>query len=178
MSPRERRLWIAAAVCLASIYTVIFFARPIVDALRGRGVLRFVVLGLFALSALVVAWRVWRSRPGWRELGAVLLCGVLYAIVLTRLERHEERIHFLEYGLFAGLVEAALRERRSRHAGWLAILITAAAGWIDEGIQGLVPGRIYDLRDVFFNTVAGILAVLSVTLRRAVHERRGGSAVT
>lgn len=172
-SPRERRLWLQAAACLASIYAVIFFARAIVDALRDRGALRLTVMAVFALAAIVVAWRVARARPGWREIGAVLLCGVLYAVVLSRLERHEERIHFLEYGLFAGLVEAALRERGSLWSGWIAIAVTAAAGWIDEGIQGLVPGRVYDLRDVVFNLVAGILAVLAVTLRRAVHARRG-----
>lgn len=171
MSPREKRLWIAAAVCLAAIYTAIFFARRIVDFLRARGELRWVVLGVFAVAGVMVVWRVLRSRPGWREVAAVAACGLLYALVLSRLERHEERLHFLEYGLFAGLVEAALRERGSRWPGAIAIVITLAAGWLDEGIQGMVPGRIYDLRDVGFNVTAAILAVFSLTLRRWARER-------
>jgi VanZ family protein len=102
---------------------------------------------------------------------AVAAGGLLYVLVLSRLERHEERLHFLEYGLFAGLVEAALRERGTRWSGPLAVAITLAAGWLDEGIQGLVPDRIYDLRDVGFNVTAGLLAVLAVTLRRLARDR-------
>jgi hypothetical protein len=171
MTLREKRLWAAAAVCLAAIYAAIFFARRIVDFLRARGELRWVVLGVFAATAVIVLWRVVRSRPGWREIAAVAACGVLYALVLSRLERHEERLHFLEYGLFAGLVEAALRERGVKGAGALAVAVTFAAGWLDEGIQGRVPGRVYDLRDVGFNLVAGILAVLAVTARRISQQR-------
>jgi hypothetical protein len=46
-----------------------------------------------------------------------------------------------------------------------------AAGWIDELIQGLLPTRYYDLRDVAFNAAAGLLALLA---RYALaHERLG-----
>ena len=87
MTLREKRLWIAAGVCLAAIYTAIFFARRIVDFLRARGELRWVVLAVFAAAAAIVLWRVVRSHPGWREIAAVAACGVLYALVLSRLER-------------------------------------------------------------------------------------------
>ena len=172
MSSREKKLWFAAVSCLAAIYTAIFFARRVVDFLRARGELRLAVLMIFVAAGAVVAWRVVSARPGWRELVAVALCGALYVVVLSRLERHEERLHFLEYGLFAGLVEAALRERGLKWSGPVAVLVTLCAGWIDEGIQGLVPGRIYDLRDVGFNFTAGLLAVLAVTLRRAARGVR------
>jgi VanZ family protein len=166
VSAREKKLWIAAALCLGAIYTAIFFARRLVDFLRARGEMRVTVLAVFALAGAVVGWRVLRSKPGWKEIVAVLLSGALYVLALSRLERHEERLHFLEYGLFAGFVEAALRERGRRWPGVTAIAITAVAGWIDEGIQAMVPGRIYDLRDVLFNAAAGLLAVLGITLRR------------
>ena len=32
-------------------------------------------------------------------------------------------------------------------------------GWLDEGIQALLPNRVYDLRDVFFNSVAAGLVI-------------------
>ncbi len=166
MSSREKKLWVGAAACLLAIYTAIFFARSVVDFLRARGELRVAVFAVFALAGAVVLWRVARSRPGWRELVAVAASGILYVLVLSRLERHEERLHFVEYGLFAGLVEAALRERGFKWPGLAAVLVTLGAGWIDEGIQFLVPERIYDLRDVGFNAVAGLLAVVAVTVRR------------
>ena len=171
MSGREKRLWIGAAVCLGAIYTAILFARPIVDALRARGALQIVVLAAFVIAAAVVAWRAWRRRPGRREIAALAIAGLLYALVISRLERHEERLHFLEYGLFAGLVEGALHERGIRWSGPLAVVVTLGAGWIDELIQGLVPGRVYDLRDVGFNATAGLLAVVAVTLQRLARRR-------
>ena len=54
----------------------------------------------------------------------------------------------------------------------LAILVTALLGWFDEGIQALLPNRVYDVRDIGFNTLAGLLAVAaSLVLARA--RRRG-----
>jgi VanZ family protein len=172
VSAREKKLWIAAALCLGAIYTAIFFARRVVDFLRARGEMRVSVLLGVALAGAIAGWRVLRSKPGWKEIVAVLLSGALYVLVLAQLERHEERLHFLEYGVFAGLVEAALRERGSKWPGPVAVLVTLVAGWIDEGIQGLVPERIYDLRDVGFNVTAGRLAVVAVTLRRLARGAR------
>jgi len=79
----------------------------------------------------------------------------------------EERFHLLEYGLLGGLVYAALLERRRPAAGmrWsassaaLAVVLTGAAGWADEGIQYLLPNRHYDWIDVGLNVLAAILAV-------------------
>ncbi|MGA9519904.1 MAG: VanZ family protein [Myxococcaceae bacterium] len=79
----------------------------------------------------------------------------------------EEKAHFVEYGVVALLAWAALP------AGWRtgrrfvgAALFTLGAGWIDEGIQGLLPSRYYDLRDVAFNGAAGLLALGAVQLIR------------
>jgi VanZ family protein len=84
-----------------------------------------------------------------------------------------------------GLYFAAFQERRRRLPGRVlrhpaapavaAILLTVAAGWIDEGIQHLLPSRYYDLRDVGFNAAAGALAVAGMAVRSWA---RGGSAPT
>jgi len=88
-------------------------------------------------------------------------------VALWPIRMPEERFHLLEYGLFAGLVYAALLERRRPGAGmrWsisqalLAVLMTGLAGWIDEGIQYLLPNRHYDWMDVVLNLVAAVLAI-------------------
>jgi hypothetical protein len=43
-------------------------------------------------------------------------------------------------------------------------LFVAAAGWIDEGIQALLPSRYYDLRDVAFNAAAGLMALAAIAI--------------
>ena len=52
-----------------------------------------------------------------------------------------------------------------------AWLLTALAGWLDEGIQGLLPNRVYDLRDVGFNALAGALALASAAALEAARQR-------
>ena len=75
----------------------------------------------------------------------------------------------------------ALRERR-RHARLpaftaapAAVLVTGAAGWLDEAIQGALPNRVYELRDAGLNLAAALLAVLAIlalgAARRADRSR-------
>ena len=102
---------------------------------------------------------------GARRLGA-LLGGVAlaYWLAFIRIENPAERTHLLEYGIVAVLVYQALTER-SRNGGRvpapaiLAIIVTALLGWVDEGIQAVLPNRVYDIRDVGFNTLAGLMAI-------------------
>ena len=84
-----------------------------------------------------------------------------------------ERIHLIEYG---GLGWLAYRALRHRFAGvdllWLAALTTLNIGFVDELIQGALPGRFYDAKDVAVNGLSGLLAVLAVALLdRTNHER-------
>jgi hypothetical protein len=188
-SPRERRLWGAAAALLLLLYLTLYWIRPVSNYFRDRGLVWQAVALAFAAVGAVVAWRVARSRPGWREALAVAAFVPFYATLLWRMHRPEEAFHFVEYGLFAGLVYLALAERwriappqeaarpgrRSpppRWAPWVgAVALTAAAGWLDEGIQGLLPGRYYDLRDVGFNIAAGVAAATLLTLRGVARRR-------
>jgi VanZ family protein len=102
----------------------------------------------------------------------------VYLIVLLNLRQVEERVHFLEYGLVGGLVYSALRERRrnrleaaeplgpaTRFAGPVAIVVNGLAGWSDEGIQALLPQRVYELHDVAMNVLAGTLAISAMAAR-------------
>jgi hypothetical protein len=123
----------------------------------------------------------------------VALVGIAsgYVLLISRFELPEERLHFLEYGIVGGLVFAALLERQEQTRGksgevpggyrhfWPAVgavVFTGIAGWVDEGIQELLPNRFYDLRDVAMNVAAGVLAVFSIWIldlaRQAGEEPR------
>lgn len=174
-SRRERRLWLAAGLYLLAIYATLGLARLPTELLRSRGLLAPAVTLLFALVAAGLAAWLWRRRPGRRELLVLAAAAGVYALVLAFMERPEERLHLLEYGLFAILVRLALRERHrglgrppARALPWLALALTAVAGWVDEGVQYLLPNRFYDLRDVAFNALAGVLALAAfAALERA-----------
>ncbi len=176
-SPRERRLWILAGSWLAVVYASLDFVRTPTEFLRGQNLLRLAVAAILFGSAAAVVLLVVRRRPGWREIATLTVVGLAYlAVVSFATGRHEERIHFLEYGLLGGLLYAALLERRGNllgtgQPGWLsrfpatmAMLLNAGGGWGDEGIQALLPDRVYELRDVGLNVGAGVLAVISMAL--------------
>jgi VanZ family protein len=94
--------------------------------------------------------------------------GAVYALVFVRMELPEERTHILEYGLVALFVFEALRERsrnlgKPRAVGVMAVVIAASFGAIDEALQAALPNRVFDLRDIAFNTLAAAMAVAART---------------
>lgn len=176
-SSRETRLWSAAGLCLLLVYSSLSIARPIAEYLRGRNLLRPLVASAFILAAALVLGSVLRRRPKVRVwLTLALLAGGYLSVLLTIPMLPEERLHFLEYGLFAGLVYSALRERQRRGARTLvspvvgALALTFVAGWVDEGIQAILPNRVYDPRDVAFNTAAGLLCLVSMVILERVMD--------
>ncbi|MEE8366969.1 MAG: hypothetical protein V3S30_01495, partial [Thermoanaerobaculia bacterium] len=62
-------------------------------------------------------------------------------------------------------------EQRFRELGpaLAAIGFNALLGWVDEGIQAMIPDRHYDLRDVMMNTLAGTIAVFAMVV---LHQAR------
>jgi len=168
----ERRWWVAVAATIGATYASLSWMQVALDALRERNLLRKSIVAAAAVAAASVVGWLLRRRAGWREWLMLALCAVVYAVVATRFEVIQERIHLLQYGLVALLFLGALEARASGGTGAFldatatafrpaagAVLLTAAAGWLDEGIQGVLPNRHYDLRDVGLNALAGAMAV-------------------
>ncbi len=92
--------------------------------------------------------------------------GTVYALLLANLGRSPaERLHLAEYGLLSLLVFLALRidmpRRRAYLWGWA---IAAVLGTIDEGIQWLLPSRVFELKDIGLNILCSGLGMLVVAL--------------
>lgn len=162
-SERERRLWRWTAVTLLAIYSTLGPAQVLAAALRERNLLRFFV-AVVVLTTCIAITRIWiRRRPGRREVGAAAGVAAVYLMAWIRIHSLEERTHLFEYGLVATLIYQALVER-NRHGNGLplpalqAVALTGLLGWVDEGIQAVLPNRVYDLRDVGFNLLAAIIA--------------------
>jgi len=155
MSPRTAR--IALAVYLLAIYSTLAYVRVITNALRDRGVLRISVGVAFVLAASVALWLIFRARERrtMRMLLTLAAVAAAYGLVIWPMESPEEKIHFIQYGVVALLAYASFGSYVA------SAIFVLAAGWIDEGIQGLLPSRFYDLRDVAFNAAAGVLALLA-----------------
>ncbi len=165
-SARERHLWLWTVAVMVAIYATLSPAQELAAALRERNLLRLSTgSALFVLGVGLVLYWV-RTRPGRLEIGAGLGVFAVYMTTLIRLPVPEARSHLFEYSLVAMLVYQALLERRSHGRAvpapaFAAVVATALLGWVDEGIQGLLPNRVYDIVDVGFNALAGLMAVVA-----------------
>lgn len=163
-SKRERRLWLWLVVVLAGIYSTLGQAPVLAAALRANDALRNnLFFALFVILSAVAILFI-RRRPGRAEIAVGAGVGIVFVVAWLRIGSLEERTHLFEYGLVAALVHEALLERRAngRSLPYLtlsAFFLSVLLGWLDEGIQALLPNRVYDLRDVFFNSVAAGLVI-------------------
>jgi VanZ family protein len=173
-SDRERRLWFWALAVVVAIYSTLGLAGTLAEELRERNLLDASFVAGFLLVVVAIAGSGLKRNPGRREIWVALGVTAVYGMVLIRMGiGPEERTHLFEYGLVAVLIHQALTERlrqgrRVRAPAALALAATVLLGWLDEGIQWLHPTRVYDIRDVGFNAIAGLMAMAaSLALARA-----------
>ena len=185
-SKRERRLWSALVIVLIAIYATLAHVPAIAAILRERNELTgSMFVGL--LVAMVVNTVLFiRKRPGRAEIAVWVGILMVYLTAWLRIgiASPEERTHLFEYSLVAALVHEALLERRENGRrvpapALLALVISIALGWIDEGIQSLLPNRVYDNIDVLFNALAATIIIGArwtlAFVRRKVQARWGSA---
>ena len=186
-SPRERVIWAALVIVLLAIYATLGQAPAIAAGLRERGDLTATLVLVALLSLVVISVWFIRRRPGRAELAVGLGILIVYLMAWVRIGvgTMEERTHLFEYSLVAALVHEALLERRRNGRrvpapAILAWIVSVLLGWLDEGIQALLPNRVYDNMDVLFNTLAATLIIgarwlLDFVRRRGMRARGRGA---
>lgn len=177
---RERRLWSWTLLIVVAVYSTLAFSQPIDVILRNREwATGAFILALLLVVGTAVAYGL-RIRPGGAEVAVALGIAAVYLLAFLRMSIAEERGHLIEYGVLAVLIFAALEERRSNGRpvpapGLLAMLAAAVIGLVDEAIQQPIPERIFDWRDVGFNTLAAFMAIMATLAlawaRRRAHPR-------
>lgn len=163
-SNRERRLWLWTLSLVVAIYTSLGVAGNVAGYLREHNLLAITfVMGLIlAVGAVAALWL--KRRPGRGEIWVALGVTAVYFMVWNRIENPAERTHLFEYGLVAVFIYQALSERvyngrRVPAPAVIAVVVTALLGWLDEGIQAILPNRFYDIQDVGFNALAALMAI-------------------
>lgn len=101
----------------------------------------FIIIGLYAASIIRV-----------RDVRFISLLTVISIIIFKLIPLPIERIHFIEYGILGWLSYWAF--------GWKAIFYVITIGIIDELIQGILPDRFFDMRDIWMNVIGGGLGIM------------------
>ena len=156
--------WLAVAY-LTVVYATLPFARQIWRRLEPliahRETMWFVAAGAGLAAALCV--RAWTAGPRRRMAGLAVLVAVLAAYVALLLVFYRgrltiEKVHLIEYGVLAFLAfNAVTVTRRGGPGALLAALCVALAGAGDEGLQKLIPERVFDVYDIVANWLGGAL---------------------
>ena len=81
--------------------------------------------------------------------------------------------HIIEYGILYLLVFRAFNYEKKKKNFWLPLVFTIVYGISDETHQLFVPGREGRLRDVIFDALGGLLALL-ILLDKHLKPRHTG----
>ena len=181
-SRRERRLWLTSLAVVVAIYSTLGLAGTLAAVMREHHLMTPAFFLLMFLTVATIVGSGLKRRPGRREVWVALGVTAVYGMTVLRMGvSPEERTHLFEYGIVAVLIYQALGERarngrRVPVPAVLALVATALLGWLDEGIQSLLPNRVYDNFDVFSNALAALIAIVGnlVTQGAGVAARRLG----
>ena len=180
-SKRERYLWLATTIVLISIYSTLGLAGVMVEKMQNQGVLDSFYVLFACLTLVVFLTQGLKTRPGGIDIAIGIGLIVVISMVVVRMGIPlVERTHLIEYGLLATFIFQALEERDQNHRKvphipLITIGATSFLGLVDEVIQALLPNRIFDIRDVGFNVIAAIIAVvfslLMIQTRKWISKR-------
>ena len=129
--------------------------------------LKFIPEGVgFLLTALVLRRLiVQRSSRFFLQLLTLTPTAIFFFVSMNRIRLTIEQIHFSEYGFLTFLVFRFLRHLDpSRRTYVWTLAAVSLIGVLDELLQGLLPNRVYDPRDIAFNALAGVLGLSTVIL--------------
>jgi hypothetical protein len=181
--PAGWRWWGALGLYVALIYVALPLGPRVGLAVLRTGPGSWLLgpgLTVLALAGVVFLGLRMRRRgaPAWAYV-ALALAGVGYAVGFAWLRSQRlERTHLPEYGLAAYLAWRAVGPLApGALSGYAAAaLLGAAIGYGDELIQAVLPGRVYDLRDVALNAIGALLGIVVVAATRAVPRKEPLSA--
>ena len=163
----EWQSWCYVAIGTLVIYCTIPVARALRELIAEQIGINFFLYVTFmlALIAGVMAFINLRNRrlPTNAYLMLFIIVATFMAYIYQLRDIPEEAIHVAEYGAISILVYRALAHRTRDFSIYIiASLIVGMIGVLDEYIQWVAPSRVFDLRDIRTNFIAGGLGQLAI----------------
>lgn len=96
----------------------------------------------------------------------------VFGYYLKTIANPVEKVHLLEYALLSYFMAKAfqLGGTRNQNIHYLeAFLLITFIGFLDECLQYFLPNRVFDIKDIFINSLAGFLGL--AYLRLIVYPR-------
>jgi len=132
------------------------FARKIIRLLPNPGLI-FYIGSILVVGIYFIYFARLKILPTLLSLPIFLLAGYF----MLSLKLVEERVHILEF-MALGFLGGADRKLKIH-----PLLLVFFVSFIDEGFQYILPGRVFDLRDILHDLLGGLLGLgLAVIWKR------------
>lgn len=155
--------WAAALVLVAGLYASLPWGPEAVRMLRRARILEPVILLVLGLAVVLLGALLLRCarRVGPRAALLAVLALPLGMAVDRLAQWPQERVHLVLYSLVGvAWLRATLRTFPSLPRAYLAAaLLGVACGWGDEIVQGWLPNRRFDERDILVNSLSVLLGL-------------------
>jgi glycopeptide antibiotics resistance protein len=166
MNQKTKR-WLVALFYVGFIYATLGVVRAPVGYLRSLGLLRISLGILYGITVVTLLWILYRNGRLTRlRFSCLTLVALSYWYICKWVKTPEEQIHFFQYGLvgvlFARAIQLQTNSRLKIFFG--ALFLASIAGWLDEILQGHMPTRHYDVRDIYLNIVSAFLGLVLLQL--------------
>ncbi len=164
---REAISWGYAVFWAGLTFATVPFVRVGVKFARenlGPGFFTYTVVALVVLAAASALYKTRQRLTLWSCMWLSGLSGlVIYFVFGLASGNAVEAVHFIQYGTLSLLLFRAFSHRVRDYSVYAAAAIAGSfAGMIDETIQWLVPGRVFDLRDVWLNAEAVTIVQIGI----------------
>ncbi|MBW1913162.1 MAG: VanZ family protein, partial [Deltaproteobacteria bacterium] len=133
-----------------------FFSRLFPDILKG---VTSAITPLFVFLFFAYFIFIKRKKDSLFYLWSAVFLFSYWPLVYFYCEFPAERLHMAEYGLLVIFVYRALKVRIKTVWIYLPIILyTFFVGLLDEIIQGILPNRVYEFKDITINWASSFLA--------------------
>jgi len=141
------------------------FMRQVVGFLRGvlKDQLFYSALGSFFILLGVIFFLYIFIVKLKGSLTKGLIIGLIFlgvGVLLWQIKIMEERIHIIEFAVLGWLAAADFRASKNIKRAFSACAICVLIGTLDELFQLILPYRVFDLRDILFNSTGAITGII------------------
>lgn len=172
MAFNRKKAWRVLLIYVGLVFGGLYFTPFMSDFLIAKGELGDLIswvywtAGVFLVGILYFKFRINQIEAYGMVVGLI----ILFLAAFERLEVSTDRFHFLEHGLIFVFVYMALQfSNRGVILFGRALLLCLLIAFADESIQGILPNREAEWKDIWTNLFSYYLAAGLVAI---VHQYR------
>jgi len=157
---RVSGLTIALGLYIIISSTFMLQVRNFFVGIFGEGPIGFLFLVSFSVLAAFYTLHIFRMRVPFLKITFSVSVFLLAYLLISKQEYFAEKLHVVEYGLLGFLLLRDLLEKRDYLKNIaVAVFFICVVSFLDEGLQGILPYRFFEFKDISTNIISGLLGI-------------------